>query len=145
MHIGPVSAVTEEVYEALRRLVPQLGAHKAPPSWQDLEELIRSEASRLVVARVPDAYGPIAGMLCISIYRVPTGIRCVIEDVVVDEAHRRKGVAEGLVRHALDLARQAGADGVSLTSNPGREAANQLYRSMGFQPRQTNPYYYPLK
>ena len=145
MHLGTVSKVTEELYEALQRLVPQLGSHKASPSWEDLEELIRSEASLLVVARDPDEHGPIAGVLCLSIYRVPTGIRSIIEDVVVDEPHRRKGIGEGLLRHALDLAREAGAEGVSLTSSPQREAANQLYQSLGFQLRQTNPYFYRLK
>jgi ribosomal protein S18 acetylase RimI-like enzyme len=145
MYVGIASTVTEELYEALQLLVPQLSPRKAPPSWEDLEELVRSEASNLVLARHPDEHGPIAGMLCLSIYRVPTGLRSMIEDVVVDEAYRKKGIGVALVRHALALARQAGADGVSLTSNPGREAANQLYRSLGFQVRQTNPYYYSLK
>ncbi len=76
---------------------------------------------------------------------MPTGLRSIIEDVVVDETARRKGIGEALVRHAIELAREAGADGVSLTSNPQREAANQLYQSMGFQLRQTNPYFYKLE
>jgi ribosomal protein S18 acetylase RimI-like enzyme len=63
----------------------------------------------------------------------------------VDENQRRRGIGEALVREAIDLARRAGAEGVSLTSNPRREAANQLYRSLGFELRQTNPYFYKLK
>jgi ribosomal protein S18 acetylase RimI-like enzyme len=85
------------------------------------------------------------GILCLTVYRVPTGVRSIIEDVIVDESMRRRGIGEALVRRALELAREAGADGVSLTSNPKREAANQLYQSMGFQLRQTNPYFYKLK
>jgi ribosomal protein S18 acetylase RimI-like enzyme len=69
----------------------------------------------------------------------------MIEDVVVDGNARRRGIAEALVRRALDLARDAGADGVSLTSNPQRIAANHLYQALGFQLRQTNPYFYKLK
>jgi ribosomal protein S18 acetylase RimI-like enzyme len=145
MYVAQVSTLTEELYEALQRLVPQLGAHKLPPSREELRALIESEASVLLTARDPDEQGPITGILCLIIYSVPTGVRALIEDVVVDDAHRRKGIGEALVRHAIDMARQAGADGVSLTSNPRREAANQLYRSMGFQLRQTNPYYYSLK
>lgn len=145
MYIEIVSEVTEELHEALRRLVPQLGAHKVPPVWEELKELVESESSTLLVAREPDGSGPIKGILCITVYRVPTGLRSIIEDVVVDERARRRGIGEALVRQAIELARAAGADGVSLTSNSQREAANQLYQAMGFQLRQTNPYFYKLK
>ena len=145
MYIEIVSEVTEELHEALRRLVPQLGAHKVPPVWEELKELVESESSTLLVAREPDGSGPIKGILCITVYRVPTGLRSIIEDVVVDERARRRGIGEALVRQAIELARVAGADGVSLTSNPQREAANLLYQAMGFQLRQTNPYFYKLK
>lgn len=145
MYIEIVSEVTEELHEVLRRLVPQLGTHKVPPAWEELKELIESESSTLLVARELAGSGPIEGILCITVYRVPTGLRSIIEDVVVDERARRRGIGEALVRHAIELARAAGADGVSLTSNPQREAANQLYRAMGFQLRQTNPYFYRLK
>lgn len=145
MFIGKVSEVTEELHEALQQLVPQLGAHKIPPTWEELNLLIKSEASTLLVAREPDEKSPIAGILCLSIYRVPTGLRSIIEDVIVDQSMRRRGIGEALVEKAIELARESGAEGISLTSNPGREAANQLYRSMGFELRQTNPYFYRLK
>jgi ribosomal protein S18 acetylase RimI-like enzyme len=145
MHIEKASEVTEELYEALNRFVPQLGAHKVPPTGEELQKLVESESSSLLVARDPDESSPIAGILCLTVYRVPTGVRSLIEDVVVDEALRRRGIGEALVRHAIDLARAAGADGVSLTSNPQREAANRLYQAIGFQLRQTNPYFYRLK
>jgi ribosomal protein S18 acetylase RimI-like enzyme len=145
MFIENVSDVTQELHEALQRLVPQLGKHKIPPTWEELEKLVDSESSMLLVAREPDRANPIVGILCLTVYRVPTGLRSIIEDVIVDENMRRQGIGEALVRQAIDLARKAGADGVSLTSNPQREAANQLYQSMGFQLRQTNPYFYRLK
>ena len=145
MHIGKVSEVTRELHEALGRLIPQLGIYKTPPTFDELNELIHSESSVLLVAREPDEHGPIVGILCLIIYRVPTGLRSIIEDVVVDEQMRRQGIGEVLVRKAIELARNSGAEGVSLTSNPRREAANQLYQSMGFELRQTNPYIYKLK
>ncbi|HET6595052.1 MAG TPA: GNAT family N-acetyltransferase [Anaerolineales bacterium] len=145
MHIQTISDITEEVHEALQRLVPQLGAHKIPPTREELKDLVASGASTLLVARDGDAGSPIVGMLCLTVYRVPTGLRSIIEDVVVDGNVRRRGIGEALVRHAIELARASGADGVSLTSNPQREAANGLYQSMGFQLRQTNPYFYRLK
>jgi ribosomal protein S18 acetylase RimI-like enzyme len=144
MHIRKVSQVTQELQEALQRLIPQLGPHKVPPTWEELKELVESESSFLLVARDPDESSPIMGILCLTVYRVPTGLRSMIEDVVVDGNARRRGIGEALIRRAIDLAREAGAEGVSLTSNPQREAANQLYQAMGFQLRQTNPYFYPL-
>lgn len=145
MYIEIVSTATQELCDTLQRLVPQLGAHKIPPTFGELDALVRSEASRLLVARDPDENGSIVGILCLTVYRVPTGLRSMIEDVIVDETMRRRGIGEALMSHAIELAREAGAEGVSLTSNPQREAANKLYQSMGFELRSTNPYFYRLK
>ena len=145
MHIKKVSEVTGELHESLQRLVPQLGAHKIPPTREELQELVESESSTLLVACESDESSPIVGMLSLTIYRVPTGLRSIIEDVVVDGSARRKGIGEALMQKAIELAQDAGAEGISLTSNPQREAANRLYQSLGFQLRQTNPYYYRLK
>ncbi|RPI92137.1 MAG: GNAT family N-acetyltransferase [Chloroflexi bacterium] len=145
MHIENVSEATQELCEALQRLIPQLSAHKIAPALEDLKALIQSESSRLLVARYPDQDSPIAGILCLAVYRVPTGVRSIIEDVIVDENLRKRGIGEALMRRAMELARQAGAEGVSLTSNPQREAANLLYQSLGFELRKTNPYFYRLK
>jgi ribosomal protein S18 acetylase RimI-like enzyme len=68
-----------------------------------------------------------------------------VEDVVVDEKMRRRGIGEALMREAIRLAREAGTNGVSLTSNTQREAANQLYQSIGFELRKTNPYFYKFR
>jgi ribosomal protein S18 acetylase RimI-like enzyme len=145
MYIGKTFEVTQELYEALQRLIPQLGAHKVPPTFDELKELVKSDTSTLLVAREPDENSPIVGILSLTIYRVPTGLRSIIEDVIVDENMRRRGIGEELIGRAIELAREAGANGVSLTSNPQREAANQFYRSIGFELRQTNPYFYRLK
>ena len=145
MYIGKVSEGTEELQEALQRLIPQLSVHKIPPTLQELNELIKSESSTLLAARYPDEDSAIAGILSLTIYRVPTGIHSIIEDLVVDKKMRRRGIGEALVRHAIELAREVGADGVSLTSNSQREEANQLYQSLGFELRKTNPYFHKLK
>lgn len=100
-----------------------------------------SEASTLFVARVD---GRIAGSLTLAMFRIPTGVRAWIEDVVVDESARGHGVGEALNRAALDHARANGAITVDLTSRPSREAANRLYKRMGFEQRDTNVYRYTL-
>jgi ribosomal protein S18 acetylase RimI-like enzyme len=107
-----------------------------------MESLISSDSSVLVCARYPDEQSNISGLLTLIVYRVPTGMRARIEDVVVDEAMRGKGIGESLVRHALDLARDTGADGVALTTNPRRAAANRLYQRLGFNHWKTNLYFY---
>ena len=145
MHIERVREVTAEVFEAVCRLVPEIGAHKPAPALEELIQLVNSDASVLWIARFPDKTGSIAGMLTISIYRVPTGVRSIVEDVAVDSNFRRRGVAKALMEAAIALAREAGASGVALTSNPQREAANFLYLSMGFERRETNSYIYRLK
>lgn len=144
MYIGSVSEITEEIYLAIQRLIPQLSAHKASPTWDELTALVKSESSTLLIARHPDENSPIAGILALAIYRVPTGLRSIVEDVIVDEKIRRRGVAEALLRHAIDLARDAGTNGVALTSNPQREAANHLYQALGFERRETNAYFLRL-
>ena len=85
------------------------------------------------------------GTATLAVFRTPTGVHGWIEDVVVDQAARRQGIGEGLTRACLDKARELGLDSVNLTSRPAREAANKLYRSMGFILRETNVYRYELK
>lgn len=144
MHIEKITEMTEEIFEAVHRLVPLLDAHKPKPSWDDLKHLVDSGTSTLFVARFPDGKSPIAGMLTIAFYRVPSGGRAIVEDLVVAEEYRGRGIAKALITSAIDLARGMGANGVALTSHPGRFEANQLYMRMGFKKRETNAYFYPL-
>ncbi len=145
MWIEKITYPTDELLQAMQHLIPQLGTHKVPPTAEELSALIASESCTLLVARDTAADGRIIGSLCLNVYRVPTGVRSIVEDVVVDESARRQGVGEALMRRAFDLAREAGASGLSLTSRPDREAANRLYQSMGFELRKTNAYHYKLK
>ena len=130
-----------ELVAAFAALIPQLSSSSPPPSREQLAEMIESPASDVLVARVD---GEILGALTLVVFRIPTGIRAWIEDVVVDDRARGKGVGELLNRFALDLARTKGAKTVELTSRPSREAANRLYRRIGFVPRETNVYRYDL-
>ncbi len=85
------------------------------------------------------------GTLTLAVFRIPTGVRAWIEDVVVDEAARGQGVGEALTLAAVELARNAGARSVELTSRPTREAANRLYRRLGFEERETNVWRFVLQ
>jgi ribosomal protein S18 acetylase RimI-like enzyme len=143
MEIFEITQVTDEILEAFTRLIPQLSS--APiPRREQLEQIVNSEATTLLAARDPDA-GAIRGLLALAVFRVPTGMRAWIEDVVVDQDWRGRGVGEALTKAALSLAAQKGAQGVELTSRPSREAANRLYLRLGFQPRKTNLYHYKIE
>jgi ribosomal protein S18 acetylase RimI-like enzyme len=136
------TAATDDLVETVARILPQLSRSSPPPTAAELAEIIDSPASEVLVARVD---GKIVGTLTLVIFRIPTGMRAWIEDVVVDEAARGHGVGEALNRFALDVAKQRGCKTVDLTSRPSREAANRMYQRIGFQARETNVYRYDLE
>jgi ribosomal protein S18 acetylase RimI-like enzyme len=103
--------------------------------------MISSPSTVVFIARVD---GAIVGSLTLAVFRIPTGVRAWIEDVVVDGSARGHGVGEALNKAALDEARSRGAVTVDLTSRPSREAANRLYQRLGFVARETNVYRYTL-
>ncbi len=136
----------DRVLEALARLVPQLSSSSPAPDAGALAELVASGATSLLIASGRGAGGEreVLGTLSLVLYRIPTGVKAVIEDVVVDGAARGRGVASALVAEAVRMADEAGAKSVDLTSRPEREGANRLYRSLGFEERATNVYRYKL-
>ena len=144
MIIETQATVTDELLDALTRLIPQLKISSPRLTRDDVAALVSSDAVSLLTARA-DASARIVGMLTLIVYRVPTGVRARIEDVVVDESARGRGVAVELVRRALEIARVKGADGVALTSNPRRETANKLYQKVGFKKWETNVYFYKFE
>ena len=133
--------VTDELVDALARLLPQLSS-SPPPSAADLAEIIADPESTLFFARVD---GVIVGSLTLIMFRIPTGVKAWIEDVVVDADARGHGVGEALNSAALARAAERGAKAVSLTSRPSREAANRLYQRIGFVIRDTNVYRFSLE
>ncbi|MEM7321779.1 MAG: GNAT family N-acetyltransferase [Actinomycetota bacterium] len=129
----------EKLVAAFDRLIPQLSSSSPPPSRETLAYIAGSEASHLLIAEEDDH---IYGAMVLVVFTIPTGIRAWIEDVVVDEAARGKGVGALLNQTALDMAKEMGVKTVDLTSRPSREAANRLYQRLGFVARDTNVYRY---
>ncbi len=136
--VEEATAVTPELVAAFRLLTPQLSRSAPAPGGHELAEMVRSPATVLLMAR--DGDKGLIGSLTLVLFRIPTGVRAWIEDVVVDNESRGRGVAEILCREALNRASAAGARTVDLTSRPSREAANRLYRRLGFVERDTNVY-----
>jgi len=132
-----VNEVNPSLLDAMARLLPQLSRSAPAPTDSELTEIVTSPATELLVARVD---GVVVGSLTLVIFRIPTGVRAWIEDVVVDTDARGHGVGEALNRFAVDLAVQRGARTVDLTSRPSREAANRLYQRTGFTRRESTVY-----
>ena len=142
VRVEVISQVTSELVEAFARLVPQLSKSNRPPTERELAAIVASRASVLFLAYDED--DEIVGSLTLVLFRIPTGLRAWIEDVVVDESARGKGIAHRMNEAAIDYARKAGAKTVDLTSRPSRDVANRLYQRLGFQKRDTNVYRFVL-
>jgi len=132
---------TNELLDALHALIPQLSSSAQPLEFVKLEEILNQDATTMFVAREDEK---IIGVLTLVCFRFPTGLRAVIEDVVVDQGAQGHGVGESLTRSAIDFARGKGAASVDLTSRPSRRTANRLYKRIGFEKRETNVYRYVI-
>ena len=88
------------------------------------------------IARRDD--GSIVGVSTLVTVPIPTAVRGWVEDVIVDEASNNQGIGRLLLEAMVARASELGCKTVDLTSRPSREAANHLYRTAGFEPRETN-------
>lgn len=139
--IEVVEQVDDDVVAGVAALIPQLSSSSPAPSVAALAEIVADDGATLFVARLD---GRIVGMLTLITFRIPTGLKAWIEDVVVDDSARGHGVGEALNRAAIERAAQRGAKAISLTSRPSRAAANRLYQRIGFRQRETNVYRYDV-
>lgn len=131
-----VSAVDDELVDAVVGLLPQLSSSAAFDRGL-LERVVASEAATLFVARLD---GAIVGMATLVCYAIPTGVRGHIDDVVVDESTRGRGVARALLEAMIARSGELGIRTLDLTSRPSRVAAIRLYESVGFVRRDTNTF-----
>ena len=138
MKIERVTHINETIISAFEKLIPELTNEKNRiPTKEDLQKAISSENNYLFIAT--EGF-EIIGTLTLVFYWVPSGVKTWIEDVVVNDSARGKGVATALMWHAINMAMKKGAEKVDLSSRPWREAANNLYLKLGFEKRETNMY-----
>jgi ribosomal protein S18 acetylase RimI-like enzyme len=134
MTIEQLTKADAELVEVVARLLPQLTEARTPPTLERLQETVSTQT--MLVARDDD--GRIVGTLTLVLYRVSSGLKGRIEDVIVDESARGQGVGEALTREAMRRASEAGVLMLELTSMPYRQAANRLYKRLGFVRKPTN-------
>jgi ribosomal protein S18 acetylase RimI-like enzyme len=142
VRIEAAAEATPELQSALAALLPQLNPSLPVPSLDHLKAMVADPAVTLLVARD----GPeIVATAAVVIYTTPIWLKARIEDVVVDQAARERGVGEALVRRCIEMARERGAAIVELQSARSREAANRLYPRLGFELRDSNVYRLKLR
>jgi GNAT superfamily N-acetyltransferase len=137
LRVEPVTEATTEVHTALARLLPQLNAKLTLPPFERLEAIVADPSVTLLVARERDE---IVGTATVIVYTTPFWIKARLDEVVVDESARGQGVGAALVSACVDIARAKGAQVAELQSGVLREAANRLYKRMGFELRESNLY-----
>lgn len=71
--------------------------------------------------------------------------QAVVEDMIVDESQRGKGLGEKILKDLIRWAKMQGVEVVELTTNSKRIAANSLYKKVGFKLHETNHYLLNLK
>ena len=133
-----VTEMSQKVYDAFERLLPQLSSSAQIPTWDELSDLIASKAG-IVLAAVDDEdpEEKILGTMTLVVFRIPTGVRAWVEDVVVDKEARGKGIGEKLIRTSIERKKAEGAKTIDLTSRPSRVEAHRLYKRCGFEMRET--------
>jgi ribosomal protein S18 acetylase RimI-like enzyme len=129
VRVERVTEATDELVEAFTHLLPQLTPGRTGPALGELNAIASTPGTTLLVARDADA---VVGTLTLLLYRIPSGVRGWIHDVVVDESARGRGVGAALVDEALRIAEAAGVASVHLTARAHREAAHRMYRRLGF-------------
>lgn len=89
--------------------------------------------------------GKFIGMGWIFLRQTMLRKQAVIEDMIVDENQRGKGLGEKILLDLIGWAKKQGVEVVELTTNPKRIAANALYQKIGFKLHETNHYLLNLK
>ena len=137
VEITVAESASPELRDALNRLVPQLSSSAKPLSDADVVRMTTDHDVVLFVAKNDDV---IVGTLTLVVFAIPSGQRAWIEDVIVDGGVRGLGIGAALTKAAIEEGRRRGVRTIDLTSRPSREAANALYRKLGFEIRDTNVY-----
>jgi len=140
MEIKKVNRFSDRAFEAVLRLLPQVSSDAELLTKKYLKSILASESVHFFIAELDNKQ--IGGMLTIATYKTPSGIKVWIEDVVVDESQRGKGIGKELMLFAIGYSKSLGAKDIRLTSRPSRIAANELYLKLGFKKHETNFYKY---
>jgi ribosomal protein S18 acetylase RimI-like enzyme len=142
LSIEAVERVSPDLVDAVKRLVPQLSESAPTPTLDTVRAIVESDCTTLIVAKEHDQ---IVGILMLVLFQLPTGLRARLEDLVIDEPVRGKGVAVAMMKEGMRMAQEAKVRTIDYTARPSRTAANPFYdklETLGFRRRDTNVYRY---
>lgn len=137
IRIEELQRVTQKSLAGVNALLPQLSKTAKPLSLKLLETIVKDKNTQLVTAR---SKNKIVGMGSLVFTRTPYGLRARIEDVVVDEHYRGKGIGEKISKALITLAKKAKVRRVELSTRQTRVAARKLYEKLGFEKRKSDVY-----
>ncbi len=97
----------------------------------NIQEVINDKNCHAIV--LENKIGEIVGFAALTTFIVPTKGRVgKIEDVIIRETFRGKGLGSKLLDKLIEIAKEKGIVNITLTSNPSRIIARNLYQKKGF-------------
>ena len=123
--------IKEQVSELFRQLSPN-------KIQLDLEEILNEE-NQITFAYCEDD-NKIIGIASMCTYKVISGHKGWIEDVVVDSASRGKGIGRKLINLLVEVGKEKELSEILLFTEDHRLAAINLYSSVGFKLKESKIY-----
>lgn len=126
--------VTDALQLQLTELYKQLNAEL---TQLDLATVLSNHTTDVVICRDGDV---LVGIAMMAKYKVVSGHKGMIEDVVVSFEYRGKGIGRKLMVKLLEQAEIEKLNDVLLFSGHHRTAAIALYKSLGFKLKDSGLY-----
>ena len=127
--IEHIKTTDETVYTQIRDLLIQLYPQRDPVSFNTFKQVVENGQVRTYAAFLEEK---IVGTSTLAFYKKLCGNVWIIEDVVVDETIRGKGIGKKLTDRMVADARVGGAEIVDLTTR-SEEARRFYIEKCGFK------------
>ena len=134
-----IRQATVEDSAVIAQLMAQLIEASGYEGWQvspeqveeSLRKMANSDAYQVLLA---EDEGQVVGLLSLSFrhtlfHSAPSAL---IDELVVERAHRRRGVGQQLMTEAIKRCRAPGCCEVEVSTERSNEAAQEFYRQHGF-------------
>lgn len=89
--------------------------------------------------------GKIVGIASLAWYKVMSGFKGWVEDVVVDQDLRGKGIGKQLMEKTIEEGKKLGLSDIFLYTEEERKVAIHMYESLGFKRKKSRIYIMKMK